>query len=161
MSHRDISVIKRRLDPRLDQPYFTVPSDGGGCSHRGHGVELRVLDRVVVCQGCRKAVDAFDALVNFARDEQRLVGTLERIEDHHRREEERKAADKARRPWARKVLGRRAVRDLSLKAEPVTGHVLTLECGHEVKCGPERIPRQVTCRTCERAATTTLVARRS
>lgn len=154
---RQLATIKARLLPELDEPYFEVEHEWNRmaskrCDHRNSGVRLEPLERRVICKGCGTVVDAFDALVNYAASEQRLIGTRRAIEDAKKSEEQKKAREKERRPFARQVTGYTAKHDLSLKAEPIIGYALTLACGHQAECGPNRQPRQVTCRTCEHDA---------
>ena len=94
-------------------------------------------------------LDPFDALLHYAASEQRLVAHASTIKLHEQAEAARKQADKDRRPWSRVVAGYTAVKDMTLKAEPVIGYMLKLECGHACECGPNRKPKRVTCRTCQ------------
>ena len=149
-----IARVKARLHPELDTPYFAVvPSymKGNRCDHKNCGVSLDETDRVVTCNGCKKPVDPFEALLNYAASEQRLVGTLEAIRKAKEDEEKRKQRDKDRRPYARKVVGKKPKKDLAQKAEPIIGYDLTLECGHKSECGPDRVPKMKTCYDCEAA----------
>ena len=149
-----IARVKARLHPELDQPYFTVVPgymNGNRCDHKNHGVSLDETDRVVTCNFCKKAIDPFEALLNYAASERRLVGTLEAIRKAREDEERRKQRDKDRRPYARKVTAKKAIKDLAQKTEPTTGYELTLECGHKSECGPDRVPKMKTCYECEAA----------
>ena len=148
-----LDTVKARLRPELNEPFFEVVNEWSGgmtrCRHREHGFRLDTIDRRAICKGCGKDVDAFDALVAYAKSETRLLSTRQRIEDAEKRERDRKAREKARRPFGRAVNSVRAVKDLTLKTEPVIGYTLTLECGHSAECGPNRKPRMVTCRQCQ------------
>jgi len=148
----DLSAIKARLLPRLDDPYFTRANEhvGRGCDHVNAGMTLDHKSRTVAC-ACGTVLDPFDALVLYARSEDRLVSTLGEMRKRDARLAEEKQREKARRPFARAVVGRAAIKDETLKAEPTTGYALTLECGHAARCGPERVPKRVTCRTCQAA----------
>ena len=125
----------------------------GTCDHRNYGVRLIEANLTVICNGCQQVVDAFDALLNYAAAEGRLVSTHMAIEAARKRETDAKAREKARRPFARTVTGFVARRDADLKAEPVIGYDLHLECGHTAQCGPTRRPRKVTCGICQASAT--------
>jgi hypothetical protein len=151
----DIEKIKAKLDPRLNQAYFEVETEhmrSNKCNHRNCGVRLLVPERRVICKGCNEQIDAFDALQHYAASEQRLVSVRNDILEAEKREERRKQADKERRPWLRNVQSWHARKDLSLKAEPIIGWMLTLECGHKKGVDGERKPNRVTCRECEAAA---------
>lgn len=157
MSRDQVKAVKARLAPWLDEPYFKVVRRWETltmkqCDHRNHGVRLIETDRQAICNGCGKPVDAFDALLHYAESEQRLLSTRQAIEQAHKAEAERKQRDKERRPFAREVVSWTERKDLTLKAEPVTGYNLKLECGHAASCGPNRRVRRVTCRECEHIA---------
>lgn len=119
------------------------------CLHENYGVKLDVTDRQVICNGCHKPIDAFDALLHFAKSEQRLLSTWHSIQESEKREHERTQREKERRPFRRKVVRRLPIHDMDLKAEPIIGYTNTLECGHEKKSGPDRKLKQATCYTCQ------------
>lgn len=149
-----VARVKARLDQRLNEPYFTVvprymAMAQKRCTHEDHGVELDETDRTAYCNGCRTLVDPFQALLHYAASEQRLVATRLAIEEAQERERRQKQREKDRKPFARAVLRRTERKDLSLKAEPVIGQTLTLECGHTRDVGPDNRFRRVTCAVCE------------
>jgi len=152
-----LAKVKARLCPWLDEPYFEVTPRylamaQNRCTHENHGVRLDETDRTATCKGCGKPVDPFDALLHYAASEQRLVGTRKAINDAQQAEVARKQREKDRRPFARAVVRRTARKDLTLKAEPVVGYALTLECGHTVDVGEGNRFRRVTCSQCEQDA---------
>lgn len=152
-----IATVKAKLAPWLDEPYFDVAPKYLAmtqmhCMHENEGVRLDENGRRVYCKGCGLQLDPFEALLHYAASERRLVSTRHAIEQAEQRERDRKQREKDRRPFTRRVVGHRERKDLSLKAEPVIGYTLTLECGHKKDCGPNRKPRQVTCRECEHQA---------
>lgn len=155
MKKTDVSVpvsnaqrIAARLDPGLNRPYFVVKSSGGGCLHLQCGVRLDETTQRAYCLGCGNELALFDALMNYHRAEQRLVATLSEIQRHMKMEQERKQREKERRPFLREVTSRRERKDMSLKAEPVIGYELTLECGHTQDQKDTRRLNRVTCHTC-------------
>jgi hypothetical protein len=152
-----VDAVKAKLAPWLDEPYFEVVPKylamaEKRCMHRDEGVRLDEADRRVYCKACNKQIDPFEALLHYAASETRLLGTRRAIEQARQSELDRKAAEKARRPFVRAVTGFTAERDLTLKAEPIIGYTLDLECGHKKDCGPNRRPRRVTCHACKDAA---------
>jgi hypothetical protein len=70
MSPVDIEAIKARLKPELNEPFFDVATSSAphGCNHLNAGMRLEVPTRTVVCK-CGTVVDAFDALLFYARVE--------------------------------------------------------------------------------------------
>ena len=153
------TAVRRRLVQAngidLEQPYFIVDGrwmKGTRCAHENHGVRLDEIDRRCYCRGCNLQLDPFDALLHYAASEQRLIHHASTITQHEQAEAARKQADKDRRPFTRAVTGFTAVKDMTLKAEPIIGYTLKLECGHASKCGPNRKPKRVTCRTCQAEA---------
>ena len=151
-----VTAVRRRLVQAngidLEQPYFMVEgrwSKLPRCTHENYGVRLDEVDRLCYCRGCNLQIDPFEALVHYAASESRLVLHADTIRSAQQAEIARKEADKARRPFVRNVTGHAAVKDLTLKAEPIIGYKLTLECGHVGECGPNRIPKRMTCRACQ------------
>ena len=158
-----LAKVKARLCPWLDEPYFEVTPRylamaQNRCTHENHGVRLDETDRTATCKGCGKQVDPFDALLHYAASERRLVETRKAIKAAAEAEVARKHREKDRRPFARAVVRRTARKDLSLKAEPVIGYTLTLECGHTREVGECNRFRRVTCGQCEEVARRTAVA---
>ena len=152
-----VDAVKAKLAPWLDEPYFEVAPRWMAmtqkrCMHENEGIRLDEVDRACFCKGCGKQIDPFEALLYYAASEQRLLGTRHAIEQAQQSERDRKAAEKARRPFGRAVTGFTARKDLTLKAEPIIGYTLDLECGHKADCGPNRKPRRVTCHACKEAA---------
>lgn len=152
-----VARVKARLNPKLNEPYFQLHPKymamaKNQCTHENHGVDLIEVDRSVLCKGCRKHIDPFDALLHYAASEQRLIATRNQIAQMQQREADKKSRAKARRPFVRKVVRWIARKDMTLKAEPVIGYDIELECGHSGKCGPDRKVKNITCRECEMAA---------
>ena len=148
-----LAKVKARLCPWLDEPYFQVTPRYMAmaqqrCTHEDHGVRLDETDRTVTCKNCGKQVDPFQALLHYAASEQRLVSARQQIEQAQEAEVARKQREKDRRPFARAVVKRTERKDLSLKAEPVIGYTLTLECGHTMEVGEGNRFRRVTCGQC-------------
>lgn len=152
-----VLLVKARLNPTLNEPYFEVIErymaiGGKRCTHENVGVKLDKIDRRVYCRGCGIQIDPFSALLNFAKSESRLVSTLASIKEATESEAKRKEREKERRPFVRGVKSRVAVKDMSLKAEPITGYKNTLECGHVVETSGDRRWRTRTCNECQTAA---------
>lgn len=152
------TAVRRRLlqanGVDLDEPYFVLEGrwmkmGKQQCMHDNHGVRLDEIDRRCYCRGCGLQIDPFEALLNYANAESRLVSQAEFIKQSQHAEATRKANEKARRPFVRTVTGWTAIKDMTLKAEPVIGYTLTLECGHSGDFGPNRKPKHVTCRACQ------------
>lgn len=136
----------------LEAPYFKVDGEyvvTGKCSHAEYGIRLDKTDRHCFCRNCGLQIDPFEALLYYAKAETRLVNARGQIEQARKSEENTKARAKERKQYARKVVGSTVVKDLSLKAEPITGKKLKLECGHVKDAGPDWSPKQVTCHECE------------
>lgn len=154
---KHLAAFKARVAPYLNEPYFQIEPDylamtTGRCMHKEYGVRLDAVDRRCYCKRCGIQIDPFEALVNYAHAEQRLVSTRRAIEDAEKRQATQKQREKDRRPFARAVVGRVPRKDLSLKAEPVIGYTVTLSCGHTRETNGERQYRQVTCGDCEKQA---------
>jgi len=99
-------------------------------------------------------VDPFNALLHYAASEQRLVYQREQEHRMAQRETHAKERSKRTRPFVRAVVNVEPVKDFTLKAEPVIGHTLTLECQHKVAVGVDGITKTRTCGQCAAAATT-------
>lgn len=117
--------------------------------HHDKGVRLDECDRAVLCKVCGRELDPFEALQHYAASEQRLLQTWRHIKENNEREASAKAREKERRPFLRKVLKYMPKKDLTLKAEPIIGYVLDLECGHKAECGPNRKVKTKTCYQCQ------------
>lgn len=147
--------VKARLNPELNEPYFQIIRHyqyGQRCNHDDQGVTLDIPARRVLCKGCGAQIDAFDALLQHAHAEQRLVNVVHEGREREKREAEQKRREKERRPFLRQVVGYVARRDKTLKAEPIIGYTLTLECEHTKASDGDRKPRRVTCYICQAAA---------
>lgn len=132
---RNEDAIKRRLLPELNEPFFILTTSDErdmrrACSHRNHGVRLEEPERAAFCRGCGAQVDAFDALVAYAKSERRLVQHAEAIAHHQKMEQARKDRQVTSRQFKRQVVKRTAVKDKTRKGDPITGYKMTLECGH-------------------------------
>ena len=148
-------AVKAKLAPWVNEPYFDRTPEWLAvtttrCTHVDEGVRLDEVDRRAYCKTCGLQLDPFQALVHYAKAEERLVATRRAIDDAHRRETDRAAREKASRPFVRKVMDWTEIKDVTLKAEPLTGYLLTLACGHTAKCGTRRV-RQKTCWECRDA----------
>lgn len=152
VSAATLSTIKARLDPTLNEPYFSESKSGGGCLHLHYGVRLDETTQRAYCKKCGVEIALFTALWNYHHAEQRLVRTLEDIKRREQAEIDKKAREKERRPFLRAVSSRKAVKDMSLKAEPTIGFELTLECGHVVDSKNTRHLSNVTCHECKNDA---------
>ena len=154
-----VSETKRRIlaaiGVDLDAPYFAVTEEymaGNRCKHVEFGVELDKVDRVARCQKCHVTIDPFEALLNYAKAERRLVNTLSQIRQAEESERRSKEREQERKPFARRVVGRVDRKDLAQKTEPVIGQTLTLECGHSKEVGVDNRFKRVTCVECKDAA---------
>ena len=147
-------IVKARLDPKLNEPYFSVIKDVGfsGCQHAQHGVKLDKTKQRAYCKQCGEEIALFDALWNYHHAEERLVGTLQQMQKMRDDEAARKLREKERRPFVREVVGRVARKDMTLKAEPIIGYVNELECGHKRQQNGERHISRMTCTDCKAAA---------
>jgi len=147
-------IVKARLDPRLNEPYFSVIKDAGfsGCQHAQHGVKLDKTKQRAYCKKCGEEIALFDALWNYHHAEERLVGTLQQMQKMRDDEAARKQRERERRPFVREVVGRVARKDMTLKAEPIIGYVNELECGHKQQQNSDRHLSRVTCHECKNAA---------
>jgi len=127
----------------LDTPFFKITRpEYPACDHRNRGVTLDTGRRVATCL-CGEDIDCFDALLIYAHAQQRLVNTRAAIEEHHRKEAEKKA----KKAFVRDVRGFTA--RLSRRGA-IIGNVLSLECGHEQYWDKRKPPRRATCETCVR-----------
>jgi len=144
--------VKARLDPLLDKPYFATTTRSTHCLHQQFGVRLDKQTQRAYCLKCNEEIALFDALWNYHHAEERLVATLRNLDEHDRREADRQQRDKARRPFMRKVTSTKDVHDMTLKSEPVTGRIYTLECGHTREMDGERRFEKVHCHQCQQAA---------
>ena len=124
------------------------------CIHSHYGVLLDKTTQRAYCTNCKQEIALFDALWDYHQAEQRLVQTLQNLDAHDERELAKKAREKERRPFMRKVTSYEQVRDMTLKAEPVTGRVYTLECGHTRQLDGDREFKQVHCSQCQMEANT-------
>lgn len=145
-------IVKARLDPRLNEPYFEEARTSGGCIHAMYGVKLDNTKQRAYCKQCGEEIALWDALWNYLRAEQRLVATLQEMKRMQQQEIDRKQRDKERRPFVREVVGRVARKDMSLKAEPIIGYVNELECGHKQQQNGDRRLHRVTCHECKSVA---------
>jgi hypothetical protein len=147
-------AVKARLDPLLNKPYFEIARGSMNCTHSQYGILLDKTTQRAYCLNCKQEIALFDALWNYHQAEQRLVHHLQSLDEHDKREAEKKKRDKERRPFMRKVTDTKAVRDMSLKAEPVVAQIYTLECGHERKMDGDRRFEKVHCSACQMKANT-------
>ena len=145
-------IVKARLDPRLNDPYFDEVRSHSGCIHATHGVRLDATKQRAYCKQCGEEIALWDALWNYHHAEQRLVATLQEMKRMQQHEIERKQRDKERRPFVREVVGRVARKDMTLKSEPVIGYVNELECGHKRQQNGDRRISRMTCTDCKAAA---------
>lgn len=136
------STKKREPEPvNLDTPFFTVKHTSyPDCDHRHRGVTLDVARRVAICL-CGVEIDCFDALLIYAHAQRRLVETRQHIEEHYRKEAEKKA----RRPFVRDVSGYQ--QHLSKRGR-LLGYEMTLSCGHRMYWDRRKPPCRATCDTC-------------
>lgn len=155
-----VTAVRRRMltsiGVNLEEPYFIVENrwmkmGAVRCMHDNMGVRLDEVDRRCYCRGCNLQLDPFEALLYYANAERRLVGHVETLKRAERDEIKRKEIAKTRQPFIRAVTSYTAVKDLTLKAEPIIGYTLHLECGHCSECGPTRKPKRVTCRICAKS----------
>jgi hypothetical protein len=152
VSAATLATIKARLDPRLNEPYFSKEASGKRCLHVQHGVRLDVTTHRAYCKECGSEIALFDALMNYHDAETRLVSTLAEMKRMRADEIERKNREKERRPYLRAVRNRKAKKDMTLKAEPIIGYDLELECGHTVYSSGDRRMNNVTCHECKNAS---------
>lgn len=145
-------AVKARLEPLLNQPYFSIARGSASCMHQQYGVLLDKTAQRAYCLNCKAEIALFDALWNYHQAEDRLVHHLQSLDMHDKAEAEKKRRDQERRPFMRNVTSTKAVRDMSLKAEPVVAQVYTLECGHTRKMDGDRSFRRVHCSTCQMEA---------
>lgn len=148
-------IVKAKLRPELDQPYFEVSSEFEAlttkrCMHIEHGVRLDKIDRRCYCRGCGIMVDPFEALLYYASAERRLVSTREQIQQHVEAEQRKKQREKERRPYKRRVVSTAPVYENDQGIEVVVGHLLTLECGHTRNWTNPRTPEHATCEECQK-----------
>lgn len=141
--------VAARLDPLLDKPYFTPSNERNGCIHSQFGVRLDKTAQRAYCLKCGTEIALFDALWNYHHAEERLVHTLQQLDEHDKRDAEKKQRDKERRPFMRAVTGTKAHRDMELKSEPVVAITYTLECGHTRRMDGDRRFTKVHCSTCQ------------
>lgn len=144
-------IVKARLDPSLNDPYFDEVRSNG-CIHAQYGVKLDATKQRAYCKSCGAEIALWDVLWNYHHAEQRLVATLQEMKRMQQQEIERKQRDKERRPFVREVVGRVARKDMTLKSEPVIGYVNELECGHRRQQNGDRHLKRVTCHDCKMAA---------
>lgn len=145
-------VVKARLDPRLNEPYFSEVRSTGGCLHAMYGVRLDQTKQRAYCKSCGEEIALFDALWNYHHAEQRLVATLEQMKRMKQDEIDRKQRGRERRPFVREVVGRVARKDMTLKTEPIIGYMNELECGHKRQQNGDRRVQRMTCYDCKNAA---------
>lgn len=153
-------AVKARLDPLLNEPYFDTVRRGGGCIHAHYGVKLDKQTQRAYCNKCGEEIALFDALWNYHHAEERLVQTLQSLDDHDKREAEKKARDRERRPFMRNVKGWKNVHDMTLKEEPVVARIYELECGHKRRMDGDRSFERVHCSECQLAAKTAEAAKK-
>ncbi len=135
------STKAREAEPvDLDSPFFKITRPQyPACDHCNRGVMLDIGTRKVFCL-CGEQIDAFDALLIYAHAQRRLVSTRQAIEEHERKEAEKKA----RRPFVRRVVG--------FCRRDRFGYDLQLECGHQQTLWRTKPTRSATCETCVRNA---------
>lgn len=141
----DLSERRRKI---ADERFFEIRRpQSPDCTHQWRGVTLDIGTRRVFCK-CGEQIDSFDALLIYAHAETRLVSTRESIEEHKRKEAEKKA----RRPHFKKHVGFARRSDNS-------GFDVRLECGHSAFWDTRRRtrfrsypPRGMTCLQCVRDA---------
>lgn len=127
----------------LDAPFFTIAKPPyTECDHRNRGVTLDIGRRVAICL-CGVEIDCFDALLIYAHAQRRLINTREVIEEHKRKEAEKKA----KKPFVRRVEGFSAKQS---RQGRVLGYQLKLECGHDIYWDRRKPPRRATCTVCYR-----------
>lgn len=147
-------VVKARLEPLLNRPYFEMARTSMSCIHSQYGVLLDKTTQRAYCLNCKHEIALFDALENYHRAEERLVGHLQQLDMRDKAEIAKKQRDKERRPFMRIVTDHKVVRDKDLKAEPVIARIYTLECGHTRRMEGDRDMRRVHCSTCQMEAHT-------
>ena len=145
-------TVKARLEPQLNKPYFTETAKSMSCIHSHYGVRLDKTKQRAYCNKCGEEIALFDALWDYHQAEQRLVATLQGLDDHDKREAAKKERDRERRPFMRTVKSSKAVRDMDLKSEPVIARIYTLECGHERRMDGDRNFEKVHCMECQSKA---------
>lgn len=145
-------AVKARLEPRLNKPYFTPTGTSMACIHHHYGVRLDKTAQRAYCIQCGTEIALFDALWDYHQAEQRLVQTLQGLDEHDKREAERKRRDKERRPFMRAVKSTKPVHDMTLKEEPIIAQIYTLECGHTRQMDGDRRFDRVHCHQCQSAA---------
>jgi hypothetical protein len=155
----ELAKIKARLAPYLSEPYFEVQRAFMSlamkkCDHKEHGVILDELDRAAICRNCRREIDPFEALLNYAHAEERLVNAVEALRESGRREAQKLARVAIVSKCNRKVVSREPVRNLELKAEPIIGYKNTLGCGHVRETTSDREFKTLMCYDCEKALAT-------
>jgi len=128
-------AVKARLDPTLNKPYFEPVRRSGGCVHAHYGVKLDKQTQRAYCNKCGEEIALFDALWNYHIAEERLVSTLQSLDDHDKREAAKKQRDAERRPFMRKVTTWTAERDMDLKSEPVVARIYELEVRPQAQDG--------------------------
>lgn len=152
-------AVKARLQPGLNKPYFAVANRSMSCIHSHYGVTLDKTTQRAYCNNCKQEIALFDALWDYHHAEQRLVQTLQSLDEHDERQVAKKERDKARRPFMRAVKSTKDVRDMTLKSEPVIARIYTLECGHTRKMDGDRSFDRVHCHQCQTAAKAAVFAK--
>ena len=155
MKSRQVEAVKRRLAPWLEEPYFQVVTEidyvvGKKCRHVDTGARLDEVARKAYCCGCGAEIDAFDALLHYAKSERRLQHEAIAIRQHKEQEAAKKAADKMRRPHVRAVVHWTPLCEGAGEDLAVVGYDLTLDCGHTQRRDGERRVKTVTCQTCQK-----------
>lgn len=136
----------------MDAPFFEKrpepPRDYSKCDHSQLGFQYDEKKRKVYCR-CGEEVDAFDAIVAIAHVGMRQRWAAEEI----KAERARKAEEKAKRPFVKKVTSSALVYD---RARRPYARDYGLECGHQLRQhrgrGFKRVWRTATCTECFRAA---------
>lgn len=128
----------------LDSPFFkVVHPQYPACTHRDRGVTLDVGTRRAICK-CGEVIDNFDALMIYAHAQRRLVETRQVIEEHNRKEAEKKA----KRPFVRDV-GAFQQRMSQGRRPRFLGYEIKLHpCGHSAYWDKRHPPRRMTCEQC-------------
>lgn len=147
-----VQAVKARLEPRLNKPYFEIAKQSMTCIHSHYGVLLDKVTQRAFCNNCKQEIALFDALWDYHQAEQRLVHTLQNLDDHDKREAAKKERDRERRPFMRKVKSTKNVHDMTLKSEPVIARIYELECGHKRKMDGDRTFEKVHCHECQSKA---------
>jgi len=149
-----VDRVMRRIEPELEEPYFMIIERGAAkCSHIDKGVTLDEASRTAICRGCKQVVDLFDALMNYAESERRLVLARERVEKFQKEQREKNERNRARMKFVRKVMSSKTKwKGEDSENMEEDGHILTLDCGHQMDWDRTLVPAEATCPTCRTAA---------